>query len=208
MSGWVFLVALLALGIATLRLFGTRGALLQLSGAALLFGAAGYALQGRPGLPGSPASATAKTAPIPLTKLRHAFYGNFTASEHWLVIAESYARRGATGDAAGVLQSAIRAHPRVPALWVGLGNALVDHAGMLTPAAELAFARARALAPEHPAAPFFLGLAKLRSGDRAGALALWNEVLASAPANATWRPLVEDAAATLNPPPSGEVAAR
>ena len=29
-------------------------------------------------------------------------------------------------DAAGVLQSAVREHPDDPALWVGLGNALVD----------------------------------------------------------------------------------
>ncbi|MEO5972791.1 MAG: tetratricopeptide repeat protein [Sphingomicrobium sp.] len=197
MSGWVVLVALVALGIGALRLLGARGALLQLGGAALLFGAAGYSLQGRPSLAGSPAGASSTAAPIPLTTIRHTFYGNFTASEHWLLIAESYARRGASEDAAGVLRSAVRAHPRDPALWVGLGNALVDHAGMLTPAAELAFARAAELAPGHPAAPFFLGLARARSGDKAGALALWNEVLASAPANASWRPLVEDAAAAL-----------
>ena len=46
-------------------------------------------------------------------------------------------------------------------LWVGLGNALADHAGTMTPAAELAFARAAELAPGYPAPPFFLGLAKL-----------------------------------------------
>ncbi len=197
MSGWLILLVLVALGLGALRIIGARGALLQLGGAALLFGAAGYAVQGRPGLAGSPATAASKPAPLPLTNLRHAFYGNFTASEHWLLISESYARRGATADAAGVLRSAIRAHPRDPALWVGLGNALIDHAGMLTPAAELAFARGAELAPGHPAAPFFLGLARARSGDKVGALALWDEVLASAPAEASWRPLVEDAAAAL-----------
>ena len=63
-------------------------------------------------------------------------------------------------------------------MWVGLGNALVDHAGTLTPAGELAYRRAAELAPGHPAPRFFLGLALARSGDRAGAVAMWRQILA------------------------------
>ena len=95
----------------------------------------------------------------------------------------------------------MREHPGDPQLWIGLGNALVDHAGVLTPAAEFAFERAAELAPGHPAAPFFLGLALARSGDRAGAVKLWRKMLAEAPADAGWRPLVEDAIAALSPRP-------
>lgn len=201
MSGWLVLAALIALGIGAFRLLWLRGPMLQLAAASLLIGASGYALQGRPGLSGSPRAAAANREVVPLTGARDAFFGEFTPSGHWLLLSDSMARRGDTADAAGILRSAVREHPRDVALWVGLGNALVDHAGVLTPAAELAYRRAAELAPEHPAAPFFYGFALARSGDRAGALALWREILAEAPADASWRPLVEDAVAALEPPP-------
>ena len=199
MSGWVALALLLAAGGAMLWLLGVRGALLQIAGAAVLFGAAGYALQGRPSLAGTSSSAEMRRPGVPLTKLRQAFFGRFGRTEHWHLIAESYTRRGDTVNAANVLRSAVREHPGDPTLWVSFGNALVDHSGMLTPAAELAYARAAELAPGHPAPRFFLGLALARSGDGAGALAQWREVLANAPADASWRPLVEDAVAALQP---------
>jgi len=201
MSGWLILAALTALGIGAFRLLWLRGPMLQLAAASLLIGASGYALQGRPGLSGSPRAAAANRVVVPLTGARDAFFGEFTPSGHWLLLSDSMARRGDTADAAGILRSAVREHPRDVALWVGLGNALVDHAGMLTPAAQLAYERAVELAPGHPAAPFFSGLALARSGDRAGALALWREILAEAPADASWRPMVEDAIAALEPPP-------
>ena len=201
MSGWLLLAALTALGIGAFRLLELRGPMLQLAAASLLIGASGYALQGRPGLSGSPRAAAANREVVPLTGARDAFFGEFTPSGHWLLLSDSMARRGDTADAAGILRSAVREHPRDVALWVGLGNALVDHAGMLTPAAQLAYERAVELAPGHPAAPFFSGLALARSGDRAGALALWREILAEAPADASWRPMVEDAIAALEPPP-------
>lgn len=200
MSGWVILAALLALSLAVFWLLGLRGPMLKLATAVLLVGASGYAFQGRPGLAGSPRAATQTKPVIPLTGARHAFFGDFSGSEHWLLMSESMARRGNTANAAGVLRSAVREHPGDPQLWIGLGNALVDHAGMLTPAAQFAYQRAAELAPGHPAAPFFLGLALVRSGDRAGALKIWKDLLSEAPANANWRPLVEDAVAALEPP--------
>jgi len=175
--------------------------MLQLSAAALLFGAAGYAVQGEPGLGGSPRSAEQRAAPIPLTKIRHAFFGTFGPTEHWLVISESYASRGETEDAVKVLTAAVREHPGDPALWVGLGNALTDHAGTLTPASPLAFSRAAELAPGHPAPPFFLGLALIRSGEPQDGIELWRKLIAAAPPTASWRPLVEDAIRAVQTPP-------
>jgi cytochrome c-type biogenesis protein CcmH/NrfG len=72
---------------------------------------------------------------------------------------------------------------------------------MLTPPAQFAYQRAAELAPGHPAPPFFLGLALARSGDRAGAVALWKQMLADAPAGAGWRRLVEGAIAALESNP-------
>ncbi len=199
MSSWIPLLVLLGATLGLLRLLGVRGPLLQLGIAALMFGAAGYAVQGRPGLDAAPTAAGQREAPVPLTTLRHAFFGKFSPTEHWLLIAESYARRGDTAGAVGVLKSAVRAHSADQSLWVGLGNALVDHAGTITPAAELAYRRAAELAPGYPAPRFFYGLALARSGDRGNALALWQSVLADAPADAGWRPFVEEAMAALNP---------
>jgi cytochrome c-type biogenesis protein CcmH len=207
MSGWVALLLLIGFSLALLWLFRVRGAMLQLAAAALLFGAAGYAMLGSPGLPSSTRSAEQRRPPIPLTRLRHAFYGNFGPTEHWLIISESLASRGKTQEAAGVLQSAVREHPGDPSLWVGLGNALADHANTLTPASELAFKRAAELAPGHPAPPFFFGLALARSGDPKNAIAVWRQILAEAPADASWRPVVEDAIAALEGPATKDQAA-
>ena len=199
--GWVLLALLTALAIGALWLLRLRGPLLQLSAAVLLLGCAGYAVQGSQGLAGSPRAARADVPVVPLTGLRHAFYGNFTATEHWLLLSEALARRGNTADAVGALRAAVREYPNDPQLWVGLGNALVDHTRGLTPASEFAYRRAAELSPGYPAPPFFFGLALLRSGDRAAALEIWQDVLAKAPADASWRPLVEDAVAVVQGPP-------
>ena len=201
MIGWIVLGLLIALGVVALWLLGIRGAMLRLAAAALMLGAAGYALEGRPGLPGAPSSAAASAETVPLSAARRAFFGEFGGNQHWLLLSDAMARRGATADAVGILRSAVREHPRDVQLWVGLGNALVDHARGLTPPAALALTRAAELAPGHPAPGFFLGLAMARSGDRQGAVTLWRQVLANAPADASWRPLVEDAVAALQAPP-------
>lgn len=197
--GWLLLLLLIGATLAAMRLLGVTGAMLKLAGAALLLGACGYALQGRPGLAGAAAGASEGTEFVPLTNARHAFFGQFSGSEHWLRISESMARRGKTQDAAGILRAGIREQPQNLMLWIGLGNALVDHAGVMTPPAELAYQRAEEIVPGHPATPFFRGLALARSGDPAAAIAIWHNLLAAAPADASWRPLVEDGVAALTP---------
>jgi cytochrome c-type biogenesis protein CcmH len=200
MSGWFALLLLIGATLAAFWLLRVRGAMLQMVGAALLFGAAGYAFLGRPGLPSSQRTTDQRQAPIPVTNLRHAFFGRFTPTEHWLVISESLSSRGKTQEAAGILQSAVREHPGDPSLWIGLGNALADHAGTLTPASDLAYRRAIELSPGYPAPRFFYGLALARSGDGQAAITLWRQILAEAPADASWRPIVEDAIAALEGP--------
>jgi cytochrome c-type biogenesis protein CcmH len=176
--------------------------MLLASAAAMLVGAAGYAVQGRPGLGSVPARVSAGQSVLPLTDARHAFFGNFTAAESWLRMSEALARSGNTGDAVGILQNAVRRRPGDAHLWIGLGNALVDHARGLTPPALLAYERAAELSPGHSAAPFFYGLARARSGDREGAVALWRRILATAPPDARWRPLIEQGATALSRHPA------
>jgi len=196
-TGVLFLLGLAGVALAGLRLLRLSGPVLTMAAAALTLGGAGYALQGRPGLAGAAAKAAAESRHLPVARARHVMLGQFTRSERWLIIADSFAARGKTADAVGLVQSGLRAHPDDYLLWVGLGNALVDHAGIITPAAELAFDRAAKLAPWSPAPPFFRGVALMRSGDGEAALAIWKDVLASAPADAEWRPLVEDGVAAL-----------
>ena len=197
MIGLAILAGIVAATLGSLWLLRLRGAVFTLAAAALFVGAAGYALQGRPSLGGSPDRASNRDPPIPLTGARKALLGQFDAADRWMTISEGYASRGQTKDAVGVMNSAIRARPTDFALWVGLGNALSDHARTLTPAARFAFARAADLAPGHPAPAFFLGLAEARSGQPGQAIARWRQILANAPADATWRPLVADAVLAL-----------
>jgi len=198
MMGWIALAILFVLAVAALWLMRVRGPLLQLCVAFLLFGCAGYAVQGSPGLPGSPRAAAPAGTILPMGPLRHAFFGQFNGEEPWMVMADSFASQGDTEGEAGVMSQAVKVHPDDYILWVGLGNALVDHAGVLTPAAEYAYKHAAELAPGYPAPLYFFGLALARSGDRDGAIAAWKQVLANAPADAAWRPVVEDSIATLS----------
>lgn len=201
--GWLILLLLVAASVGLLWLLRLRGGLLTGSVAALLLGASGYALQGRPSTPGEPAQAGEGHAVLPLTEARHAFFGYFTPAESWLRISEALARDGKSEDSVGVLQNAVKRYPGDPQLWIGLGNALVDHARGITPPAELAYKRAAQLVPGHPAAPFFYGLALARSGDRAAAIQMWQEILKTAPKDAEWRPLVEQGIAALSAQPTG-----
>ena len=198
MTGWLILVLLIALGVGGLWALGVRRAMLQASAAALLFGAAGYALQGSPGVATAVTERRAGEDRVPLTEARHAFYGDFSSEEPWLRMSEALARSGNTEDAVGILQNAVRRYPGSAHLWVGLGNALVDHAHGLTPPAELAYRRAAEISPGYPGPQFFYGLALARSGDREGAVAVWRNILATAPKDPSWRPLVEHGVAALS----------
>lgn len=165
------------------------GAALQLLGAALLVGLAGYALQGRAGLTGSPAAerATRALPPAMAIPLAEEFFGRFNGAYSWLVIANSFLARGDSGEAVATLASATHAAPGNAQLWIAYANAIRLHSGgRISPAARLAFERAAELAPDHPGPAFFFGLAVLQSGDVEGARAVWNDLLAKAPAGAPW----------------------
>lgn len=189
MSGLLTCIALGLLVAALLWLSGARGAILEVALASLIGGAL---LFDRLRLAPTKAASTDHRQEVQsLASLRHAFTGRFTRGENWLAMADSMAARGNTADAAGILIAAVKQHPRDYALWTGLGTMLTAHTGGLNPGAELAFERAIDLAPTYPAPRYFYGLAKMQSGDRKGALAEWRAVLQSAPADASWRGLVE-----------------
>jgi len=195
---WLVLALLIGASLAALRIAGVRGGLLTASAAALMFGGAGYAFQGRPGVPAAAPAQKRSDEVLSLTAARHQFFGSFTVAESWMRMSEALAQTGNTADAVGILTNAVGKYPGDAQLWAGLGNALVDHAHMITPPAEYAYRRAAEVAPGNPAGPFFYGLALARSGDPAAAVAIWRSVLATAPADASWRPLIEQGIAALD----------
>jgi cytochrome c-type biogenesis protein CcmH len=78
------------------------------------------------------------------------------------------------------------------------GEALVAQAnGAVGDEAEAAFRAALKLNPKEPAARFFLGQALATHGDKAGALDLWNGLLAEAPANSPLHQTLVDRIALL-----------
>jgi cytochrome c-type biogenesis protein CcmH len=200
--GWLVLFLLFVASLGLLWIMRVRGGLLTASAAALMLGASGYALQGRPSLPGAAVAAGEGHQFVPLTDARHAFFGHFTPAESWLRMSEALERDRHSEEAVGILQNAVKRYPGDPQLWVGLGNALVDHARGLTPPAELAYQRAAEMSPGYPGPRFFYGLALARSGDRQSAIVIWKDIIKTAPADADWRPLVERGVVALSGQPS------
>ena len=101
--GWAILLLMLAASLGGLWLLGVRVGLLKAAAAALLLGASGYAVQGSPGLAGSPAQAAEGRDVVPLTEARHAFFGNFSGEESWMLMSEALGRSGDTEKAVGIL---------------------------------------------------------------------------------------------------------
>ena len=192
MIGWIFAIAL------ALASFAALAWLLKLprmgweaSGAALLLGLAGYALQGSPGQAGAPkepvekitgANAAASVAE------RQNLSDKAPMQDKWLVTADAFASHGQFADAAEVLRGAVRKQPGNGEAWLAMANALVQHSeGNLSPAALYAFSRAGQASPNDPGPPFFLGLALAQSGRLQEGRALWADTLARSPADAPWR---------------------
>jgi cytochrome c-type biogenesis protein CcmH len=162
----------------------------ELSGAALLVGIAGYALQGHPSLAGAPKAAieNKRAADEALLKQRQQMGDQFAQGQSWMILADGLARQGQYGAAAEVLRKGTQQFPKDADLWVSLGNALVGHSdGIITPAAQFAFQKAATIAPDHPGPPFFMGLALAQSGRLADARAMWAELLRRSPADAPYR---------------------
>tara|TARA_R110000782_G_scaffold78293_5_gene156128 strand:+ start:117834 stop:118475 length:642 start_codon:yes stop_codon:yes gene_type:complete len=189
--GWLWILLLLmAVGLGLVWLGRLPRSLWELVGAALLFGVAGYAWQGMPTLPGEPRNA-AQSAPgfdEDMVKLRRSFGGEYGEAGSWLTMSDGFARQGQSRDAANVLLSGLRDHPDDPALWIGLGNALVAHGeGILSPSAEYSYQQAMRIAPDNYAAPYFYGLALAQSGQYAGARKIWGALAEKLPETAPLR---------------------
>jgi cytochrome c-type biogenesis protein CcmH len=119
----------------------------------------------------------------------------------WTVLAPVLARLGRYDDAVRAYRNAITYAGDSAERRSDLGEALAGAAGgVVTAEAKAEFERAVAQSAGEPKASYFLGLAAEQDGRQADAAAIWRGMLAKAPADAPWRPLIEAALARVGDP--------
>ena len=185
---WVGLVAVAA--IVALLLWRGRASALW-AALVLAVGAGAYAMAGHPSLgsaPADPAAELVKGANARVESTRQALAADPANIALWGQLSGALIEAGRSGEAVEALNFASQTLGPNPDMQVFLGTALMAHAnGAITPAAQLAFGRSSALDPEHPAPPYFLGLAHLQSGEPARAIEVWSELAARTPEGAPWQ---------------------
>lgn len=199
--GWIMLLAVACVAALLLWALKLPRLLWSFAAAAMMLGAAGYALQGAPdraGRPTEPADRKIEIDPA-ISDLRGAMTTRISLANAYFVAAEAMLRAGESGSAVTVMQGAVRKSPDNFELWAGLGTMLSLHnGGLVSPAARLAFDQAIRLAPRHPLPPFFLGLAYANAGQFMEARPYWARALALTPPKASYRPEIAGRLAALD----------
>jgi cytochrome c-type biogenesis protein CcmH len=116
--------------------------------------------------------------------------------EGWVLLARTFVSLERYPEARSAYNQAIALAPNVPQLHAELGELLVLGAeGNVTAEAEAEFAKAG----DDPRARFYGAEAALQRGDREGAKATLRALLATAPAEAQWRKVVQDRLSEIAP---------
>jgi cytochrome c-type biogenesis protein CcmH len=128
------------------------------------------------------------------------------------VIAPVYLRVGRYDEAVKAYTDALRLLGDDAELRSGLGEAEVAAAGgLVTAEARAAFQKALSAAPDLAKPRYYMALAAEQDGDKSQAIDLYGKLLASAPPDAPWAPLVRNRLAALQgveaSPPEAKVAA-
>jgi len=123
---------------------------------------------------------------------------NPTDGRGWNVLAPVLARLGRFDDAVRAYRNSITYNGDSPERRSDLGEALAAAAsGVVTAEAKAEFERAIALNADEVKASYFLGLAAEQDGRSSEAASIWRAMLAKAPPDAPWRPLVQAALARV-----------
>jgi cytochrome c-type biogenesis protein CcmH len=159
-----------------------------------------YGELGSPGLPDFPLAQRSRTPDATqsldnlIAQVEQHLEKNPTDGRGWNVIAPVYARLGRLDDAIRAFRNSITYNGDSAARRADLGEALVGAAGgVVTAEAKAEFERAVAQDAGEVKANYFLGLAAEQDGRAAEAASIWRSMLEKAPANAPWRPLVQEA---------------
>ena len=132
---------------------------------------------------------------------------NPTDGRGWNVLAPVLARLGRYDEAVRAYRNSITYNGDSSERRADLGEALAAAAGgVVTAEAKAEFERAVALNADEVKASYFLGLAAEQDGRGSEAASIWRAMLAKAPPDAPWRPLVQAALARVGGAPrSGAV---
>ncbi len=173
-----------------------------------------YATLGRPGVEDQPLAArTATPAPDRTAageapqmslaeaadRLRARLEDHPDELDGWVLLGRSYITLNRPAAAAAAFARALQlagdrpdlAPSLAPSLAASYGEALVAaRGGEVDADARAAFAQALAGDAQDPRARYYLGLARAQAGDLAGALQDWVDLVAIAPADAPWLPMV------------------
>ena len=159
-----------------------------------------YLTLGSPDLPGEPLAARspAQEANPPIESLIARVEDHVHRSPDdgraWEVLAPVYMRVGRYDEAVVAWRNAIRLNGSSASREANLGEALVASGnGVVTQDAKAAFDRALALDKQNVMARFYIGMAADQDGRRAEAEAIWRDLLAKAPADASWTETVRHA---------------
>jgi cytochrome c-type biogenesis protein CcmH len=160
---------------------------------------AAYLQTGAPGLPAQPIAVRQAAPPVnpELAKLIGAVEArlkdNPKDGHGWDAIAPVYLRLARYAQAADAYARANRLLGESPKRLAGLAEALMlAERGRVSAQARAALEKLVALEPGHVQARFWLAFAKEQDGDLEAAAGDYAKLLADAPKDATWRPMVEE----------------
>ena len=124
---------------------------------------------------------------------------NPTDGRGWNVLAPVLLRLGRYDDAVRAFRNSITYNGESAERRADLGEAIAAAAGgVVTSEAKAEFEHAMTLDGDPAKASYFLGLAAEQDGRTSEAGSIWRAMLAKAPADAPWRPLVQAALARLD----------
>jgi cytochrome c-type biogenesis protein CcmH len=164
-----------------------------------------YGAYGSPQLVGQLRAARVQPAPeqldlaSALVRIESHLANNPGDGRGWDVIAPVYLRMGRMDDAVKAYDSALRLLGPDPGRLTSYGEAQVfAQGGIVSADARAAFEKALALDPSSAKARFYLARAAEQDGETEKARSAYQNLLASSPADAQWRPVVEEQLARLS----------
>jgi cytochrome c-type biogenesis protein CcmH len=174
-----------------------------------LIAAALYLPLGSPRLPDFPlaerAQAPAASQPLDnlVAQVEAHLEKNPADGRGWTVLAPVLAKLGRFDDAVRAYRNSITTNGDSASRRADLGEAIAGAAGgVVTSEAKAEFQRAIALNADEAKASYFLGLAAEQDGRPSEAASIWRAMLAKAPPNAPWHPLVQAALARVGGGPA------
>jgi cytochrome c-type biogenesis protein CcmH len=166
-----------------------------------------YTLLGSPDMPGEPIASRdagdgqATSIAALIVRIETHLEADPTDGRGWEVVAPVYMRLERYDDAVKARRNALNLLGATAQREVDFGEALMSAAGgVVTADSKAAFERATAMEADNFKAMFYLGLAAQQDGNRVEAARMWRNLIAKAPANAPWLPVVRDSLARVENP--------